>query len=150
MITKELEDNKMCLFCASDYHLEMILLPYIKERINNSKFIILTESNLEETLDILLGKLNINETDKKKIKDLNWSSKDKKYMEIIKKYLKNNENINIIVNGEYDFIKAINNELKDNVSDNINIINCFHVSDTNVNIETLSKEYKYILNTKKI
>ena len=34
MITKELETNKMCLFCASEYHLEMILLPYIKERIN--------------------------------------------------------------------------------------------------------------------
>ena len=41
MITEEQCTEKTCLFCASDYHLEMILLPYIKERIDKNKIIII-------------------------------------------------------------------------------------------------------------
>ena len=33
MITKEHETKKYCCFYASDFHLEMILLPYIKNNI---------------------------------------------------------------------------------------------------------------------
>ena len=54
MLTEELDSKKICLFCASDYHLEMILLPYIKDKINDSKFVIFTQNNLEETVKKVL------------------------------------------------------------------------------------------------
>lgn len=150
MITKELNTNKMCLFCASDYHLEMILLPYIKERIDNSKFIILTENNLEETLKTLLNRLNIDDKSKKKLWNLGWKDKNIKDIEQIKAEIKDDKEINIIINGEYDYIKAINNHLKDLTNEKINIIDCFHVGDCNVDIDNIRKDYKYILNTQKI
>ena len=47
MITKESKAVKKCCLYASDFHLEMILLPYIKERINKSNFIIFTQKTQE-------------------------------------------------------------------------------------------------------
>ena len=40
MVTEEYNKEKTCLFCANDYHLEMILLPFIKERLDKFKIII--------------------------------------------------------------------------------------------------------------
>lgn len=150
MITKELETNKMCLFCASEYHLEMILLPYIKERINDSKFIIFTEKDLNETLNVLLTKINLDEKVKKQIKELNWKKEDNLKFDELKKILKNNKEINIIINGEYNYIETVNNNIKPLINDNIKIIDCFHVGDPNVDIDDIKRNYKCILNTQKI
>ena len=54
MITKEQNYNRNCLFCASDYHLEMILLPYIIEKKDKYKTIVFTESNLEVGLSKII------------------------------------------------------------------------------------------------
>lgn len=148
MITKEHETEKNCLFCVSDYHLEMILLPYIKEKIDNSKFIIFTENNLEESLEILLTKVNLEEKDKEKIKDIDWKNTDDIKFEQIPK--NENEKINIIINGSYNYIKHINNKINRIINKNIKIINCFHIGDSNVDISEISQEYNTILNTRKI
>lgn len=148
MITKEHKTEKTCLFCVSDYHLEMILLPYIKEKIDNSKFIIFTENNLEESIEILLTKINLEEKDKEKIKDINWKNTDDIKLEQIQK--NENEKVNIIVNGSYNYIKLINNKIKRIVNKNTEIIDCFHIGDSNVDVSEISQEYKTILNTKKI
>lgn len=147
MTTKELGKNKICLFCASDYHLEMILLPYIKERINTSKFVIISQKDLEPTMKVLLNRVNIDEKIKKRIWNLNWKEKD---ISKIEDFVGEKKEINIIINGEFDYIKNVNNYIKRNFENNLTVIDCFHVSDVNVNIEELSKEYKYILNTRKI
>ena len=50
--------EKTCAFYASDYHFEMISLPYINKKLDESKeVIVLTENNLKETI--------------KKLKDMN-------------------------------------------------------------------------------
>ena len=150
MLTEELNSNKICLFCASDYHLEMILLPYIKERINNLEFVIFTQNDLDETMKIVLDRVNIDESFKEKIRKLNWKNEDEDNFKNIEEYIKNKKEFNIIVNGDYDYIKNINNNLKNIVNENVNIIDCFHVGDINVDIDEIRKNYKYILNTKKI
>lgn len=148
MITEERQNEKMCLFCASDYHLEMILLPYIKSKIDNSKFIIFTENNLEETLNVLLDKINLGQDIKKKIIKLNWkNSDDFKFKELEENV---EENFNIIINGRLNYIKSVNNRIKNLINENIKIIDCFHVGDPDIEIEEISNQYKYILNTQKI
>ena len=43
--------EKTCAFYASDYHFEMISLPYINKKLDESKeIIVLTENNLKETI----------------------------------------------------------------------------------------------------
>ena len=70
--------NKVCAFYASDYHFEMVSLPYIdRELKKQDEIIILTENNLESTVKNLLSKLNIKENQKQKILSLDWNNKRK-------------------------------------------------------------------------
>lgn len=148
MITEEIETDKMCLFCASDYHLEMILLPYIKERLNNSNFIIFTESDLTKSLDVLLSKINLDDETKNRIRCLDWTNEDK--FEELQKNMNINKELSIIINGETKYINEVNKKIKSVDGKSVNIIDCFHVGDFDVNIEEISKKYRYVLNTQKI
>lgn len=148
MITEEQCTEKTCLFCASDFHLELILLPYLKERMNKDEIIIFTENNLEDSLKTLLTKINLNEEDKKKIRELNWKNTD----EIKFEQLRNDKEkkLHIIINGSYNYIKNINKKINENATNKTEIVDCFHVGDRDVDISELSQKYKNILNSKKI
>ena len=148
MITKEHETEKTCLFCASDYHLEMILLPYIKERMDSSNIIIITENNLEESINVLLTKVNLDEKDKEKIKSLNWKKTDDFKIEEINNM--KDKNINIIINGSSNYIESINKKIKEVLRRDIEIVDCIHVLDSDIEIREISKKYENILNTQKI
>ena len=51
MIVNSSKIEKMCSFYVSDFHLEMILVPYISEKIENKEDIkIITEKNLQDTI----------------------------------------------------------------------------------------------------
>ena len=146
VFTEKQKSSKLCIFCASEYHLEMILLPYIKERINSSKFVILSQQDLEPTLKKLLDRINIEKKAKKQIWELNWKEKSPIDIEKIMQNQKE-QNLTIIINGKYEYIKNTNEYLQKNFKNRITTIDCFHIGDTNVNIEALSKKYKQILNT---
>ena len=69
--------EKICAFYASDYHFEMISLPYIDERIQKDDvIIILKENNLEKTIKILLEKTNWKQQRKQKILKKEWQNND--------------------------------------------------------------------------
>ena len=148
MITKEQDINKKCLFCVSDYHLEMILLPYIIEKKYEYNTIVFTETNLEASIDILLTKVNLKVEDKKIIKSIDWNKNDSLKFERIEE-IKDNK-LNIIVNGSYEYIKLINKKLERIINKNIEIVDCFHIGNPDLDVLELSKKYNCILNTKKI
>lgn len=168
MVTEEQISEKTGLFYVSDYHLEMILLPYIKEKIDKNKIIIYTEKSLEESINVLLTKVNLSEIDKKKIRNLNWKNTDEAEFEGINEFLNNAEinllkrgiintnieneekNIIVIVNGSFNYIKNIKSKINRDIKKNIEIVECFHVGDSDVDISELSQKYENILNTKKI
>ena len=147
MITEEQCTEKTCLFCASDYHLEMILLPYIKNKIDKNKIIIITENSLEESINVLLNKVNLSENDKEKIRNLNWKNTE----ETGDINLENDgKNIIVIVNGSFDYIKNVKSKINRAIGKNVEIVECFHVGDSDVDISELSQKYENVLNTKKI
>ena len=60
MIVNSSKIEKMCSFYVSDFHLEMILVPYISEKIENKEDIkIITEKNLQDTIEVLISKMNL-------------------------------------------------------------------------------------------
>ena len=68
MLKENKTEDKSCLFYVSDYHFEMIALPYMKEKIeNNNQVIVMTQENLEDSMKHLLDKVNLDSDDKKKI-----------------------------------------------------------------------------------
>ena len=146
MMTKETEELKKCCLYASEFHLEMILLPFIREKNNKVEFIIFTQNDLSKTINMLLDRVNINKEEKQKILNYNW----KKYKEIdIEKIFNNKENIEVIVNGDCKFIEEINYKIKQ-YNSRVNIIDCFYVNDADLEINNIKHKYDIFLNTTKI
>ena len=149
MITKESKLVKKCCLYASDFHLEMILLPYIKERIDKSKFLIITQNDLSDTIKILLNRVNIDKKQKEEILKLNWKQSSIKAIQNILDLIKDCKELNIIVNGDLDYIRNINQTLN-KLDNKVNIIDCFNVHDINLNMSNIKNEYQEVLNTSKM
>lgn len=133
MVVQNERKEKTCCFYVSEFHLEMILVPYINEKINED-ITILTEKKLRETLEILISKMNLNEENKEKILKLGWDGEEK-----IK------ENSNIIIVGSKEFIKNKNEELENkNV---LSVLDCYDFEKEKDDMENIVKQYKNSLNT---
>lgn len=143
MITKEYNLKKYCCFYVSDFHLEMILLPYIKNNINKSKIIINSQRDLRESIKLLLERTNLNEEEKNKIYRLNWSNE--RIEEIY-----NCEEITLIRIGNNDYITQMNQNLKNMNVKSINIIDCYNINEENIEIAKIREKYEKVLNTKNL
>ena len=147
--------EKICTFYTSDYHFEMISLPYIEKNIEeNKKIFILTENNLENTINKLISNINLNEEKKKKILDINWrnDNSNKKIEEISKKINKEND-IVIFIKGREKYIEEINNIFENflNNSSEINntkIIDCYDLEEISEKMDKVLDKYSKILDIK--
>ena len=141
MITKEHEVKKYCGFYASEFHVEMILLPYIKKNMYKDKFMIFTEENLSDSMNILLNRTNLNKEEKKLMQKIDWSKKGDILPEDI-------DNHTIIINGSKKYISKINEEINKINPKKINIIDCYGINDKNIEPNSIQEKYDEILNTK--
>lgn len=137
MIVKNERIEKICSFYVSDFHLEMILIPYINEKIEKNESVeIISEKDLRETVNTLISKMNINEENKKKILELNW---DKSQETVLKE--------NIIVVGTKTYLEKINNKIEEEKISNIEIVNCFDFEEVKGDMGNIIKKYDKSLNT---
>ncbi len=145
MITKEHKINKYCCLYVSDFHLEMILLPYLKNKIDNSKTLIYTQKDLMESIRILLDKTNLKFEDKKKILNLKyWNNNINEICnENVKEYT-------IIVNGDREYITNVNNEIRKLKADVVNIVDCYDINKIDIKSQDINDNYKGVLNTESI
>lgn len=133
MVVQNERKEKICCFYVSEFHLEMILVPYINERINED-ITILTEKKLKETLEMLISKMNLKKENKEKILNLGWDG-DKKIK----------ENSNIIIIGTPKYINKKHEELENKNA--ISVLDCYNFDEEKDNINDIIKQYKNSLNT---
>ena len=133
MIVQNKETEKSCCFYVSEFHLEMILVPYINRKLEEN-ITILTQKKLRETAEILISKINLKQENKEKILKLKWDGEEE-----IK------ENSNIIIIGSKEYIKSKNQEISD--KNPRNILDCYDFEEEKNNIDKIVKEYKNVLNT---
>lgn len=142
--------EKICTFYASDYHFEMISLPYIDKKIEeNKEVIVLTENNLEETIKTLISKMNLQEEKKSKILNINWKNDDLKKFKKINNNVKDEKEMIIFIKGKENYIRNINRNIEKWIekSNNIKIIDCYDMEEVSENIDDIMENYKKILNT---
>ena len=133
MVVQNKRLEKTCCFYVSEFHLEMILVPYIKEKVEEN-ITILTEKKLKETLNILISKMNLKQEDKEKIMELGWDGEN----EIV-------ENSNVIIVGSKQYIENKNEEIKKkNV---VSVLDCYDFEEEKNNIDDIVKRYSKSLNT---
>ncbi len=137
-----------CAFYASDYHLEMIMLPYINENLKQNKNIyIFTQNNLEETINTLIDRVNLENGMKEKVLNINWKNDDEnKYNKLIN----DNKQIVIFIKGNEEYIEKINNDLKQvKTYEKMQIVDCYNLEEIGKKAQDIAKKHKKIIMTNK-
>jgi len=146
MITKEQNMNKYCCLYVSEYHLEMILLPFIKNKLKESEILIFTQNNLVQTLHTLLNKINLSNENKEKIVNIkNWNTET---IDLI-----NNQDVKeytVIINGDEEYRDRINKKIRKFKINVKNIVDCYDVNNSSIKSNYIQDSYKGILNTESI
>ena len=150
MDKKQKTKEKTCTFYASDYHFEMITLPYIEQKIEeDNKIVILTENNLEETIKTLISRINLKENKKKSIFNINWKNDDLNKFKEIKKYIEKNENLIILIKGKENYIKNINENIEKWIEKNekVKTIDCYDIEEVGKDLKNVMINYENVLST---
>ena len=140
------KENKMRLFFASDYHFEMITLPYIeKELEKNKEIVVLTDEDLEPTVEVLVSKITIPEEKKEKILSINWKNEDKLKMEYVKNTKKETT---VFIKGKKNYVTEMRNNISKYIEEkNLKCIDCYDVNEISENIEEIASNYDSVLKT---
>ena len=139
MVLEEKKIKKICNFYVSEYHLEIMLLPYISKKIDNKEnIIIITEKDLRNTLKVVIEKINLEQEKKDKIKNLGWNTQN------IENIISNS---NVIIIGNKNFINEIIFELKEKQIENLKIIACYDYNEVKDEMKEIIAKYEGILNT---
>ncbi len=148
-MVKENKKEKLCLFFASDYHFEMISLPYINEELKGNKnVIVVTENDLDETVSKVLSNINLNNDEKEKISKLDWKNNDANKFKQIKSANEEKKETIIFVKGKENYINNINKNLDNWINvDNMKIIDCYDINEVYNDVSDIAKRYKKILST---
>lgn len=142
--------EKTCAFYASDYHFEMISLPYINKKLDESKeVIVLTENNLKETIKKLVSKINLNEDKKVDILKIDWENNDLNKFKKINEDIKSKKDMVIFVKGKENYIKNINENIEKwtEKSKNVEIIDCYDMEEISQDMDNIMNQYKFTLKT---
>ena len=131
MVLEEKKVKDICNFYVSDYHLEIMLLPYISKKIEEGEeIVIITEKNLAETLKEVINKTNINEDKRDKIINLGWNKQEKD--------IKINPNTDIILIGSKKFIEEKMFNIKKQKIENIRLIACYDYNEIKDNMQDIA------------
>ena len=140
MVLEEKKVKDICNFYVSDYHLEIMLLPYISKKIEEGEeIVIITEKNLAETLKEVINKTNINEDKRDKIINLGWNKQEKD--------IKINPNTDIILIGSKKFIEEKMFNIKKQKIENIRLSACYDYNEIKDNMQDIANKYDGVLNT---
>ena len=142
--------EKICAFYASDYHFEMVSLPYINKKIeNNNEIIVLTENDLEQTMRILLEKTNLKVDTKEKILSINWKNNDLEKFKTIKSKINEEKNIVIFIKGKENYIHNINQNIEKWIThnNNVKIIDCYDIDEVGEKVDEIINQYQKVLKT---
>ncbi len=146
MITKEIDDLDTYCIYANDFHLEMILLPYIKQNLHKRKFIIITENNMEESVRLLLERINLSDENKEEIYNINWNNNAEDKINYIKSYKGNKQKVTIIIKGSMSFMNGIFDKINSLNVRNYSFVKCYSIEE--VSEENLKFNESNILGTK--
>lgn len=142
--------EKACAFYASDYHFEMISLPYIEKNLKEDKeIIILTENNLDDTIKTVISKMNFSKEKKNKILNIDWKNDDLNKFKKIKEDTEKNKNLVIFIKGTENYVKNINSNIEKwiNSSNTAKVIDCYDIQEVASNVDNIVNKYKNVLGT---
>lgn len=141
MVKTNYNVKRVCSFYGSDWHLITMILPHLNKELNKQITVkTILETNVKNKVEILLSKINLKDEDRNNILNIGWEEKTNINEDLIKNLLaENNKEIEIIINGNNNYIESANKKIEEYIQNNevrdkkITIINCYYIDDENVN-----------------
>ena len=148
----ERNGEKLCSFYASDYHFEMISLPYIMQELKDKKqVVILTENNLNDTVQKVLSRINIDEEEKKEIFEINWNQDNQNKLDKIKTETSKNQNMTVFIKGGKNYVQKMDSFIQENIHPtNIKIIHSYPVEEVVKDMPNIVSKHQGVLSTIKM
>lgn len=150
------EVRKICGFYVNEWHLTTMILPYIHKEIEKQNSIItILQSGINENIEEILSKMNLNKRLQKSILNIGWeTTKFIKYSTVREKIENvnvNEKSIDIIINGEKEYIENANKIIEKlidetDIKSRINILNCYNVTGFS-NVSEIASKHDFIINT---
>ena len=155
MIKENKREEKLCLFFASDYHFEMISLPYINESLKENKnVIIMTENNLDSSVDKVLSNVNLEgymsicEKYADRITKIDWKNDNLNKFKEVKKASKDGKDTLIFVKGKENYIENMNRNIENWIDINeVKVVDCYDINEIKDDVSNIAKKYNGILST---
>ncbi len=133
--------EKLCSLYVNNMHLIVMLIPYIEKKLEKGdKIVTILEDDLNAEVRMLMDKVHLSKIKKEKLKKINW----KKNILSLNKISEIKNKI-ILVKGNYDFIKEVNEAL--NIKKVKKVINCFDLDTFEKNSREILENHCKILNT---
>lgn len=149
--TKRIE--KVCNFYVSDWHMAVMILPFVSQEINSGKKVAtIFENTIKENIETLLEKLNLK--NEQEIKNINWDSIPELQKKEIEEILQDEtQDIVIVISGSEMYIKDCDKKIEQyykesHMNQQVKIVNCFEMTSIDGNISKVLHEHNKILNTK--
>mgnify|MGYP001144960192 FL=1 len=125
--------KKICNFYVSDWHLAVMLLPYINKEINKgTKITTVFQNNMRNNIETLVRKLNLK--NEKEILQIDWNTKNNSILErYVKENLSGGEENLFIINGDKEYVEKSNEKVIEYIGKNktkknfIKIVDCYEV-----------------------
>lgn len=150
------EVRKICGFYVNEWHLTTMILPYIHKEIEKQNSIItILQSGINENIEEILSKMNLNKRLQKSILNIDWETtkfiKCSTVREKIENVNVNEKSIDIIINGEKEYIENANKIIEKlidetDIKSRINILNCYNVTGFS-NVSEIASKHDFIINT---
>ena len=147
MMKKNKRKEKICLFFASDYHFEMISLPYINESLKKNKdVVIMTENDLENSVNKVISSINLNEEEKNRLNKIDWKNDELNKFKEVKNADKDGKELLIFVKGRENYINNMNKNIENWTNlKNVEIVDCYDINEVQNNAEEIAKQYDNVL-----
>lgn len=153
MKDQENQMKKVCGFYVNEMHFATMILPYIRREIEaKHKIITILQNDMKSNVEEVLSNMNINKELQNKMLSINWSKTNLvKYDEIKQIVDTINGQAQILVNGDKEFIKRVNQSIEKrvaegNIKNSVTVINFYDVTKF-TNVSEITNLHEYILNT---
>ena len=145
--------KKICNFYVSDWHLAVMLLPYINKEINKgTKITTVFQNNMKNNIETLVRKLNLK--NEKEILQIDWNTKNNSILErYVKENLSSGEENLFIINRDKEYVEKSNEKVIEYIGKNktkknfIKIVDCYEVEQNEEKMYNIIKMHDCVLNT---
>ena len=135
------------MFFASDYHFEMISLPYINESLKKNKdVVIMTENDLGNSVNKVISSINLNEEEKNRLNKIDWKNDELNKFKEVKNADKDGKELLIFVKGRENYINNMNKNIENWTNlKNVEIVDCYDINEVQNNAGEIAKQYDNVL-----